>query len=292
MLIARLARLLGGSRGRVVVVVAAVVGVAGCPGKSQSGHAANAPRGPRIRLGVREERSPARLVLEVDPRRKPVGPATLHTFHFTIEERVSAPEGGRAQVSVRFIEVVGTSGEPQLSDQMALAMDDLKISFSRGPRDDVQNLRIDGLRAPLDEPTVHAIVFTLFGAGRGPQLPDRPIGALDDWTIEADTEIVGLTAHQRYFYTLVAEQGPVLQIREKGHVEGIATINGARRKIDGDTFSDESLDLERGLVVGGEYEWNAAIDEEPAPAQETPGVGHIRVRVERGRLVADRKKRG
>jgi hypothetical protein len=288
MLAARLARLVGGPLG----LLAAVAVLGGCPGHTQTARPANAPKGPRIRLGVREERSPARLVLEVDPRRKPVGPATLHTFSFSIEEKVSSPEGGRAQVAVRFIEVVGASGEPQLSDQMALAMDDLKISFSRGARDDVQDLKIDGLRAPLDEPTVHAIVFTLFGAGRGPQLPDRPVGALDDWTIEADTEIVGLTAHQRYFYTLVAEQGPVLQIREKGHVEGIATINGSRRKIDGDTFSDESLDLERGVVVGGEYEWTAAVEEEPPAAQETPGIGRIRVRAERGRIVTERKKRG
>ena len=277
----------------VRVLLAPVLGtaLAGCPHAAQPAHPANAPRGPRIRLAEREDRAPARLVVEVDPRRKPVGPATLHAFTFTIEEKVAPPEEGRALVNVRFIEVVGQSGEPQLSDQMALAMDDLKISFSRGARGDVRDLRIDGMRPPLDAPLVHAIVFTMFAAGRGPQLPDKPVGPLDDWTVEADTEIVGLTAHQRYFYTLVAEQGAVLEIREKGHVEGIATINGARRKLDGDTFSDESIDIERGSVASGEYEWTAFIDDESPSAQETPGTGHVRVRAERGRAVTDRKKR-
>jgi hypothetical protein len=287
-MLARLARLLG----RPLALAATVAALPGCPGQARTSRSADANKGPRIHLGAREERTPARLVLEIDPRRRPVGPATLHTFTFTIEEKVADSEGGRALVNVRFIEVVGASGEPQLSDQMALAMDDLKISFSRGPRADVQDLKIAGLHSPLDEPTVHAIVFTLFGAGRGPQLPERRVSVLDDWTIEADTEIVGLTAHQRYFYTLVAEQGRVVRIREKGHVEGIATINGSRRRIDGDTFSDESLDLERGVVVGGEYEWSAVVEEDPPAAQETPGVGRIRVRGERGRVVSDRKKRG
>jgi hypothetical protein len=269
---------------RLAIACCLAAALTACTGLQKAGRAA-VPRGPRQRLIAHEDRTPARLVLEFDPRRKPVGPATLHTFTFTIEERVGTPEEGRAPVSVRFSEVVGASGEPQLSDRLALALDDLKLSFWRGLRGEASELKIAGLRAPLDEPTVRAIAFALFSMGHGPRLPDRSVGLLDDWTVEAETEIVGLTAHQRYFYTLVSENGPLLEIREKGHVEGVATISGARRKLDGDTFSKETLDLDRGVVVGGEYEWTSVVDEEPPAGKDVAGVGHLRIRAERGRVV-------
>jgi hypothetical protein len=273
----------------LVVVAGAALLMGGCPGETQV-HRARAPRGPRLRLVETVERTPAKMLMEIDPRRHPEGPATLHTFTFTLEEKVGAPVDGRAPVLVRFHEVVGSSGEPDLSNQYALALDELKLNFWRDTRGAASELKIEGLRAPLDTTTAKAIAFTLLGIGHGARMPERAVSPLDDWTIEADTELVGLTAHERYFYTLVAENGPVLQIREKGHVEGIATLAGARRKLDGDTFSLESIDIDRGVVAGGEYEWTSMVQEEPAGMNEPEGLGRLRLRFERGTAV-DAKRR-
>jgi hypothetical protein len=272
-----------------LAAVAVALMLGGCPGESQV-HRPHAPRGPRLRLVETVDRTHAKMLMEIDPRRHPEGPATLHTFTFTLEEKVGAPVEGRAPVLVRFMEVVGTSGEPDLSNQYALALDELKLSFWRDTRGASTELKIDGLRAPLDSTTAKAIAFTLIGVGHGPRLPDRSVNALDDWTIEADTELVGITAHERYFYTLTSENGPLLQIREKGHVEGIATVGSARRKLDGDTFSLESIDIDRGLVAGGEYEWTSVVTEEPAGMNEPEGLGRVRLRLERGTAV-DAKRR-
>jgi hypothetical protein len=263
---------------------------AGCPANTNGARRADAPRGPRMRFVDAEERAPARLVLEIDPRRRPVGPATLHTFTMSVEEKIRA-EGDSAHVEARLIEVVGASGEPQLSDQLALAMDELKISFRRNARGEVSDVKLEALRPPLDEPTAHAIISAVFYAHRGPRLPDKPVGLQDDWTVESDLEVVGLTAHQRHFYTLTGEGETTLDLREKGHVEGIATINGSRRKIVADTFSQETIDLHRGVVVSGEYEWTSQVDEEPPPAQDLPGIGRTKIRVERGRVAQHRKRR-
>jgi hypothetical protein len=230
------------------------------------------------------------MLMEIDPRRHPEGPATLHTFTFTLEEKVGAPVDGRVPVFVRFNEVVGTSGEPDLSNLYALALDELKLSFWRDTRGAASELKLEGLRAPLDSTTAKAIAFTLVGIGHGPRMPEHAVSLLDDWTIEAATELVGLTTHGRYFYTLTAENGPVLEIREKGHVEGIATVGSARRKLDGDTFSLESIDIDRGLVAGGEYEWTSVVQEEPAGMNDPEGLGRMRLRFERGTAVNAKKQ--
>ena len=91
--------------------------------------------------------------------------------------------------------------------------------------------------------------------------------------------------------SLLEEKGRTLKVREKGHAEGISTLaNGARRKIDGDTFSEELLDLEGGTIVSGEYEWTVAIVDEPPSGHEPDGVGRTRIRAERGE-VAQRGRR-
>ncbi len=259
---------------------------AACPGMTQTNQK---PAGPRLSHRVGMERSPARLVLEVDLRKKPVGPATLHTFNLSIEEKVNSIEQGSALVSARLVDVVGASGEPQLSDQLALALDDLKISFRRTDRGEILDLKIEGVRRPLDEPTVLAIVTTLFGAARGPCLPESEVALQDDWTVEADAEVVGVTTHQRHFYTLIGQQGSERQIREKGHIEGVGTNGRVRRTVSGETFSNETVNLQKGLVLSAEYEWSAHVEDEPGDS-EKPGVGRTRVRVERGAAAQAQKR--
>jgi hypothetical protein len=152
----------------------------------------------------------------------------------------------------------------------------------------VQALRIEGVRPPLDAPTARAVVFTLFGAGRGNCLPEKSVGLQDDWTVEADEELVGLSAHLRQFYTLLEKRAEVLRIRAKGKIEAIGSISATRRRVEGESFSDETIDLQHGVVVSGEYEWSITVDDEPAG--DLPGVGRTRVRAERG-LAAHPTKR-
>ena len=246
--------------------------------------------GPRLRLRAGSERSPAHLVLEMDSRVHPVGPSTLHTFRFTMEEKTDPPSHGRALVHARFIEVEGASGQPQLSDQLALAMDDLRLSFLLSERGEASELKIEGMRAPLDEPTVRAIAFTLFGVGRGPRLPERAREAQDDYQVETDIDILSVAVHQRHFFTFINKAGAAVTVREKGHAEGITTTpSGTRRKIDGDTFGEETFDVDRGAIVSGEYEWTVVIDDDPPAGRETPGVGRTHVRAERGLAVQPKK---
>ncbi len=277
------------ARARAVwLLLVSGLAVAACPGTTQT-RPERRIAGPRLVFHPGMERSPARLVLEVDPRKKPTGPATLHTFNLSIEEKVTSVDKGTALVTAHLVDVVGASGEPKLSDQLALALDDLKISFHRTDRGEVLDLKIEGVRAPLDEPMVRAIVITLFGAARGPSLPDRDVTVQDDWTVESDAEVVGVTTHQRHFYTLVAVEGSRYQLREKGHIEGSSSLGSARRKVRGETFAEETLDLQRGVLVSAEYEWTAKVDDESAES-EVPGVGRTRVRVERGTAAAPRKR--
>ncbi len=265
---------------------------AGCPAPStRTGqNARTIPRGPRMTLRAGDDRSTARLTLEVDPRDRPVGPPTLHAFTFTIEEHTDAPEGDHARVRVRFVEVVGKSGEPALSDRLALALDDLKITFVRTDRGAAGDLKIEGLREPLSEATARAIAYTLFGTGQGARLPDHDVDPQDDWSVTTDANLLGLTVHERHFHTLLAQRGAMIELREKGHVEGITTLpSGTRRKIDGDTFTEETLDLDRGVVQSGEYEWALAVQDDPIPPREVDGVGRTRVRAVRG-LAAQPKR--
>ena len=267
----------------------AVACLAACGGSVKNPPDVRPSGGPRMRQHAGDERSPVRLVLEVDPRRQASSPATLHTFTLSVEERVTAPEDGVASVSARLVDVAGASGDPQLSDRLALALDDLKISFRRTDRGDIQALKVEGAHAPLDEGTARAVVMTLFGAGRGPHLPEKNVLAQDDWTIEADTEILGVVTHMRHFYTLVVSKPDELQLRTKGHMEGITSLGNVRRSVNGDTFAEETLDPSRGVIVSGEYEWTQQVDDDPAD-RDTPGVGKIHVRVERG-LIAQQKKK-
>jgi hypothetical protein len=268
---------------RAVLAVGIGIGiglaVCGCANRT-GGSGETGTVGPRLRHAVGETRTPARLVVEVDNRRKPVGPATLHTFNLVLEERIDSVDGGEASVQARMLEAVGASGEPQLSDKLALALDELKVSFRRTTRGEVRDLKIDGLRAPLDENTARAIVSTLFGAGRGPCLPDRNAALQDDWTVETDDDVVGLTAHLRHFYTLLEKRTDAVRVRAKGRVEAIGSLGSTRRHLEGETFSDEILDLRRGIVLSGEYEWSVTVDDDPPG--DLPGAGRTKIRAERG----------
>lgn len=236
----------------------------------------------RLNQVVGESRGPARLVVEYDPRRKPVGPPTLHTFNLQLEENVTAVDSKGAQVTARLTEVVGQSGEPQLTDQLALALDDLKISFRRSDKGAVRDLKIDGLRAPLEPHLARAIVLTLFGAARGANVPERSIGVQDDWTVDSETELVGVTARVHSFYTLLERHDEELRFRAKGKLEAIGSVGTVRRKIDGETFSDETLDLAKGNLLSGEYELSYKVEDEPPG--DLAGVGRTRVRAERGAI--------
>ena len=237
----------------------------------------------RMQQAVGNARGPARLLIEFDPRRRPVGPATLHTFTLQLEEKITAVDRQGAQVTARLIDVVGVSGEPALTDQLALALDDLKISFRRNDRGAIRDLKIDGLRPPLEAHLARAIVVTLFGANRGPSLPEKAIGLQDDWTTDTDSELAGLTAHLHSFYTLLEKRDDELHFRAKGKLEAIGSVGTTRRKIEGETFSDETVDLQHGSVLRAEYEWSYAVEDDP-PA-DGAGVGRTRIRAERGLAV-------
>ena len=242
--------------------------------------------GYRYKQPVGTTRTPARLVLEVDPRRKPVGPATLHTFTLQLEETVTAQDTHSVSVAARLVDVVGASGEPALSDQLALALDDLRVTFRRTDRGAIEELRVESIHAPLEAYTARTILFTLLGGARGPVLPQKSIGVQDDWTGQTDAELVGLTAHLRWFYTMLEKRGDVLRFRQKGRIEAIGSISDTRRQLTGDTFSDETVDLAKGAIVSGEYEWSYTVEDDPAG--DIAGTGKTRVRAERGAAVKKR----
>ena len=235
------------------------------------------------KLSVGTTRTPARVVLEVDPRRKPVGPGTLHTFQLQLEETVTAQDMHSVSVAARLVDVVGASGEPSVSDQLALALDDLRITFRRTDRGAIEELRVESIHAPLEAYTARTVVFTLLGGARGAVLPKKSIGVQDDWTAQTDAELVGLTAHLRWFYTLLDKRDDVLRFRQKGRIEAIGSISDTRRLLTGDTFSDETVDLSKGTILSGEYEWSYTVEDDPFG--EIAGVGKTRVRAERGAAV-------
>lgn len=234
----------------------------------------------KMNVVVGTTRTPARLVLEADARRRPTIPATLHTFSLQLEETVKSVDRDSVTVAASLVDVVGASGDPQLSDKLALALDDLRISFKRSTRADVTDVKIDGVHAPLEPHIARAIVLVLIGALRGPVLPMKSIGLQDDYQIQTSFELVGITAHLRNFYTLVAKNGDVLRIRDKGKLEAIGSIGDTRRQLIGDTFSEETFDLGKGMLVSGEYEWTYNVEDDPPG--EIPGVGKLHLRAERG----------
>jgi hypothetical protein len=234
----------------------------------------------RMNMVVGTTRTPAKLVVEVDARRKAVGPATLHTFSLQLEETVKSIDRDSVTVAASLVDVVGESGDPQLSDKLALALDDLRVTFRRSDRANVTDVRIDGVHAPLDPHVARAIVLVLIGGLRGPALPLKSIGVQDDYQAETSFDLVGVTAHLRNFYTLLAKNGDTMRIRDKGKLEAIGSIGDTRRQLAGDTFSEETFDLGKGVLVSGEYEWTYTVDDDPAG--DVPGGGKLHVRAERG----------
>src|SRR3954451_5082761 len=133
----------------------------------------------RVKLTIEQEQAAAQ-----GDKRGVSKPVTL-TFSFGEEEKVDsiAPDGSMI-ISSRLVDAVGQGSagtSQQTVDDMALAFDELKIQFKRQDRGEIVAVAMSGLRRPLDESTARGVLNALYGAQRGPMLPEGHIDVGGTW---------------------------------------------------------------------------------------------------------------
>jgi hypothetical protein len=251
------------------------------PRQPQNGGASARGEALRVRATVGDTiRARVKLVLELESGRP--GRTLTHTFNCTGEERVDAVEpDGAAQVSARMLDVVGTSTDQHATDEMALALDELKIQFKRSPRGDVAALAAAGVRSPLDDRIARSVVNALYGGARGPMFPEPKIEPGATWKVQTPQWLTpyGIVADGTYNYLYLRKEGQVAVVTGTGTLEGRAEAGGQTRHLSGRTSSEWRLSLDGGRLRYALVEITTDLDENPA-VPRSAAAGHQRVLVE------------
>jgi hypothetical protein len=204
-------------------------------------------------------------------------------FGFGEEESVDsvAPDGSEL-VSARLVDAVGqaSGGASQaMVDDMALAFDELKINFKRQARGEVVSIGISGLRKPLDEKTARQVLNALYGAQRGPLLPEERVEKGATWKVSMP--MPGLSGYEgdvHYDYAWARSDGAVAIIGGEGHAEG----KKGTSKLTSKSSAEYRFDVAAGKLLGTMVDQLTQVDDTAAPAGGQPVQSAVRqhVRVE------------
>jgi len=251
-----------------------------------------APKGDLLRFKAKpgdESKSKIKLTVEQEQaaaqgdKRGATKPVTL-TFTFGEEEKVdSVAQDGSMIVSSRLVDAVGqgSGGTNQaVVDDMALAFDELKIQFKRQSRGDVVAIALSGLRRPLDESLARAVLNAIYGAQRGPILPEGPVDVGAAWkTTMPIPSTAGFDGQVRYDYTYARKDGAAAVIGCEGRFDGKRPQGTAMQKISGTSSAEYRFDIAAGRMLGSNVDQMTQVEGAIA-GQQTLQLGvrqHIRV---------------
>jgi hypothetical protein len=173
-------------------------------------------------------------------------------------------DGGAALVSARLADISGRAvqgADQKAVDQVALALDELKIQFKRTARAETANLSIIGVRPPLEEKVARSVVQAVYSAGRGPILPDHPVQPAGTWRAEMPLAMaLGFEGNVAYDYTYAKRDGQVAVINAEGKVDGRST-SGPPKTLQGTSSAEFRFDLTAGRIVGATVDATTIVQE-------------------------------
>ncbi len=232
----------------------------------------------KIKLTVEQEQAAAQ-----GEKHGATKPVTL-TFSFGEEEKVDSVAPDHSMIiSARLVDAVGQGSggtNQQIVDDMALAFDELKIQFKRQERGDVVAIALSGLRKPLDESLARAVLNAIYGAQRGPILPEGPVDVGATWkTSMPIPSTAGFEGDVHYDYTFARKEGPAAIIGCEGRFEGKRPQGTAMQKISGTSSAEYRFDVGAGRMLGSNVDQMTQVEGAIA-GQQTLQLGvrqHIRV---------------
>jgi hypothetical protein len=156
--------------------------------------------------------------------KKPAKPVVLQ-FTFGEEEHVdNVGADGALLVTARIVDAVGQASgaaDQRRVDDLALALDELKVQFKRHPRGEVVALAISGLRRPLDESTARQVLNALYGAQRGQLFAEEHVETGARWKVALPMPATtGYTGDVTYDFAYAKKAGHVATIECDGKAEG------------------------------------------------------------------------
>lgn len=254
-----------------------VVGLVGCPPKTKTKveepiAKPAEPTGDTLRLKAAQgDANKGKVKLTIDqeaPGKKGKVLQVSLQFDFVDEEKVEMAGPDGAQVSARFADATAKAiagAKQDTADQLALALDDLKIVFKRSPRGEVSSLQITNVHAPLDEQTARAVVSAIFGAQRGAVLPEEPVDLSKTWKVElpmpANSNYSGTISYQ---YTYAKKEGGVVTVTTVGTTEGKAGSGNATQKMSGKSTGEVRFELTSGKLLASTQDNDVKIEILPA----------------------------
>ena len=232
----------------------------------------------KVKLTVEQEQAAAQ-----GDKRGATRPVTL-TFSFGEEETVDSVAPDRSMIiSARLVDAVGQGSggtNQQVVDDMALALDELKIQFKRQERGDVVAIALSGLRKPLDESLARAVLNAIYGAQRGPILPEGPVDVGASWkTTMPIPSTAGFEGDVHYDYTFARKDGGAAVIGCEGRFEGKRPQGTAMQKLSGKSSAEYRFDIAAGRMLGSNVDQMTQVEGAIA-GQQTLQLGvrqHIRV---------------
>jgi len=225
-----------------------------------------APKGDLLRLKDAPGDTPkgkVKLVVEqesVGKKGKPM--QNGFTFDFTDEQKIDAAADAVA-IQSRFVDAIGKltvgNAKQDLIDMFAAVLCELKISFKRTPRGEIQALTVTGARDPLPEPTARAIVGTIHGVQRGAFLPEGHVEQGATWKVEAPLP-GNFSGSVTFTYTYAKKEGTVATISGDGVVDGKAGTGPTAQKMTGHDTTEVKIDLATGKIVSQSFDSDVKID--------------------------------
>jgi hypothetical protein len=232
----------------------------------------------KVKLTIEQEQAAAQ-----GEKRGAAKPVTL-TFSFGEEEKVDSVAGdGSMIISSRLVDAVGEGSagtSQQTVDDMALAFDELKIQFKRGERGDIVAIAMSGLRKPLDESLARAVLNAIYGAQRGPMLPEGPVDVGGTWkTTMPIPSSAGFEGEVHYDYTYARKADGNAVIGCEGRFEGKRPQGAAMQKLSGKSSSEYRFAIAPGHLIGSTVDQMTQVEGAIA-GQQTLQLGvrqHIRI---------------
>jgi hypothetical protein len=175
-------------------------------------------------------------------------------FSFGEEEKVvDVSADGSALIDARLVDAVGQASEganQKLVDDMALAFDELKVQLKRTPRGEIASLGLFGLRAPLEEPTARQVLNALYGAQRGPLLPEQPVAVGATWKTSVPLAAsTGYTGAVQYQYTYAHQDAGIAAITCDGRLDAKRAQGTVAGRLTGKSTAEYRFDVAAGGFV-------------------------------------------
>lgn len=218
-------------------------------------------------------------------------------FDFTDEQKVQAvAPDGTATITARLLDAVGHAG-PGASqsqvDNVALALDEVKVRFQRTLRGEVDALQISGVRPPLEEQTARTMLNALYLAQRGPLLDDKPVPVGGTWKVSTSLPpSSGFSGVVSYLYTYLRDSSGVAMVGCQGTVSGKGGGGGTQQTMTGQSSATLRFERETGRLLSSTADATVQLGQ-TVPAQQTISTGiRQQVRAEWRRVEEDVEKPG